>query len=226
MRPRWILALVVALSPLACDDEGSGKADDASAKEPKGEDAEGGEDPAQAKAEDAIEKVVPNAVGKAADTRDFGVESAKITFQYTGLEEGTVTAYVDGYGATVALHRQITKPMPQEQYSVWKDAETKMWKPGETPTTMKLRTRESELRLISTQDPDQLKMAGYERKPNEKVAGKDCEVWHSPKQDVTVWRWKGIDLKYHNGSLDKVKQAVEATEVVTPAEIPPQVLGE
>ena len=184
----------------------------------------GDDDPVRGKVEDAIEKAAPNAVGEAADTRDFGVESAKITFKYTGMEEGTVTAYVDGYGATVALHRQIEKPMPVEQFSVWKDAKTTMWKRGEKPTTMGLRTRESELRLISTQDPKQLEMAGYAKKPNEKVAGQDCEVWHSEAQNVTIWRWQGIDLKYENGSLGKVGQAIEATEVVTPSEIPAEVL--
>lgn len=176
------------------------------------------------KVEDKVEAIAPAAAGKGAESTDFGVESAKITFQVTGMEQGTVVAWFSGHGKTVVLQKDMKKPMPEKKTIVWKDARTTMWGEGEKPYTTKMRAKDTELRLVSTLDPKQLEMAGYAKKPNEQIAGKDCEVWFHEGMNVTLWRWKGVELKYINGVAKKNPPTVVATEVVSPVEIPAEVM--
>lgn len=148
-------------------------------------------------------------------------ETAKIVFDYKGLEVGTVTAWIADSGQTVILEKDMTKPMPDKATTIWKDGKTTMWNTErKLVQIMRIRPRDTELRLVSTNDPKQFEMAGYQKKPNESVAGKDCEVWFHPGTNVTLWRWNGIDLKYMNGSLKKVTQSVEATSVETGVTLP------
>lgn len=192
----------------------------------KGED-KAGDDTASTKAGDPPAAIaeLDDKAGKALAKRDpfaVSVKSARIELAYTGLEEGTVTVWIDDHGKTVILDKKMTKPMPQVARTIWKDGKTTMWNDeSKRVQIMRLRPRDTELRLVSTNDPKQLAMAGYEKKPSEVVAGQDCEVWSHPKLNVTIWRWNNeIDLKYINGSVDKIKQQVEATAVETDVTLP------
>jgi hypothetical protein len=210
----------LALAAGAC---GKDKKDDAAT----GSGKSGGTGDVKDRVEAEIAKKVPGAVGAGADQTAFGVESAKITYELTGFETGTVTAWFTDHGKTVVMVYDMTKPMPEKKTIVWKDAKTTMWSVApekKAPYTTGLRIKDTELRLISTLDPKQLEMAGYEKKPNESIAGQDCEVWSHPKTNVTVWRWQGVDLKYINGVLGKNPQTRTATEVVTPTTIPADVM--
>lgn len=176
----------------------------------------------QERVESTVAKIAPAATGAGAG--DFGVESAKITFRWTGQQEGLVTAWIDDHGAVVAMRYELTRPADDKRV-LWKDGASTLWGKGK-PYRSKLRPRDTELRLVSITDPDQLAAGGYVRKPDETIAGHACEVWRSDKMNVTLWRWQGIDLKYENGAgTDTVVQRVEATEVVSPAEVPADMLG-
>jgi hypothetical protein len=158
-------------------------------------------------------------------TDGFGVKSAKIVFALKGFDEGTEEAWIDGHGATVVVKRTLEKPMKQDSVTIWKDDKNTMWSTElKKVQVTRLRSKATELRLISTNDPRQFEMAGYEKKPTEQVAGKDCDVWHSPKQNVTIWRWQGIDLKYDNGAIGRITQSREATSVETDVTLPDDLL--
>ncbi len=210
-------AVVFLISSAACGKEESSDTKVATTKS--------GPASIQKKVEDKAEKIAPAAVGKGADASDFGVESAKIVFKVTGSEEGTVTAWIGDHGKTVVLFKDMKKRQALKQHIVWRNGETTIWKHDEKPHTTRFRAKDSELRLVSTLDPKQLEMAGYTKKPNETIAGKDCEVWHQEKMNVTLWRWQGIDLKYINGVAKKNPPIWEATEVVVPADIPADMIG-
>lgn len=165
---------------------------------------------------------------KPTQQRYVDVESAAITFAYTGWQEGTVTAYISDYGDTVALTYDMKKPVAEKKTIIWRDGKNAMWSVGTEPKTVhvsSLRARDTELRLVRTRDARQLQIAGYVKRPNETVAGKECEVWHNERQNVTIWRWQGIDLKYVNGSVsEKSTYTVEAVSVQSPAPLPAEVL--
>lgn len=166
--------------------------------------------------------------GKSAPPRDepalaesnFGVESAKITFKHSGRQEGTTTAWFTGRGATVAVFTDLTKPIVEKRHVVWKDGKATGWREGAAPYTSAVRSKDTELRAVVVTESKALAEAGFAKQPNAMVAGKDCDVLTNEKTQVTLWRWQGIDLKYTNG-----EDTVEATEVITPSDLPAEMLA-
>lgn len=153
---------------------------------------------------------------------EFGVEAAKIVFRYEGQQNGTITAYLENHGKVVALDIKMSSmggPM-EESVSVWKNQKQWVLQTGQPPFTSGFRSKDSELRLISTNDPKQFEMAGYEKGGTEKIAGQTCEIWNQPKTNVWLCRWQGIDLKYKNMGA----QTVTAESVELGVEIPKELL--
>jgi hypothetical protein len=166
------------------------------------------------------------AVGNAKrDDAAFGFSSAHIVYKYTGQEEGRVEAWVADGGKTVLLVRDMTKPMPDKRTLLWRDGKTTLWSAGGKAATSRFRPKDTELRLVSTNDPRQLEMGGYVKEAPATVAGKECEVWRHPKNNVTFWRWQGADLKVENGAGSAgIVQTIEAERVETDVTIPPELL--
>lgn len=153
----------------------------------------------------------------------YKFKSAKIEFTTTGhkLYAGKETYYIDDYGKTVII---ITdKPgayEPEHTTMIWKDGKTTMLnhntkKYYQTP----VRTKSSEPPTIAYSNETQRKQGGYTKKTNEKVAGKDCDVYEHTKMKVTYYLWKNIDLKLVNyalgGDIGYTREATSVEESIT-----------
>lgn len=75
-------------------------------------------------------------------------------------------------------------------------------KPDKTCFQSKLRIKATELGMMygvrGVRFETPMSQAGYEKKPDEVIAGTTCAVWYRPASNVGVWRWEGIDLKLSN----------------------------
>ncbi len=90
--------------------------------------------------------------------------------------------------------------------------------------TTPVRTKSSEPPVIAYSNAEQKKQGGYVKKPNETIAGKDCEVYEHTKNKVTYYLWKNIDLKFVNYSLGNTGYTREATSVEEISSVPVSLL--
>jgi hypothetical protein len=154
----------------------------------------------------------------------YPFESAKIKFVYTGDKEGTMIVWIDDYGDTIVMSSNFPKWIPATRTTIWKDGQTTSWSSGSnTIQQFDARIWNTRLQLVEQRDAAQLEARGYVRKDNETVAGMDCEVWHSERELITLWRWNGIDLKYINTYVSWQKQSIVAKSVALDVEVPADV---
>lgn len=153
----------------------------------------------------------------------FDIKAAKIEFKQTGgPDEGMETLYFDDYGNTAVLvsDRQ-TKYEKINQTIIWKDGKSTMINhEKKTVMTSPFRPKVTEPPSIADLSESSRKTAGYEKLPDETVAGKNCEVWFNKAINVKYWLWKKIEMKIENMGV-YTREAVAAEEI---ASIPTEVM--
>jgi hypothetical protein len=154
----------------------------------------------------------------------FGIKAAKIVFKFTGskLHEGTQTLYFDDYGNTAVLITDQGSGMSRNhQTSIWKDGKTTLIN-HETKkvSTSPFRVKDSEAPAIAETSDNSKKTIGYEKMPDETVAGKTCEVWYNKQLNIKYYLWNKMDLKLENQGV----YTKEATSVEEISSIPADVM--
>lgn len=152
----------------------------------------------------------------------YKFKSAKIEFTSTGskLFAGKETYYIDDFGKTVVIVTDKPGVMePEKTTMIWKNNQTTLINHyKKNYYTTPVRTKSSEPPVIAYSTAEQKKQGGYEKKANEKIAGKECEVYEHIKNKVTYFLWKGIDLKLINhsvGSTFYTREAISVEENIT-----------
>jgi hypothetical protein len=106
------------------------------------------------------------------------------------------------------------------QTSIWKDGKTTLIN-HETKkvSTSPFRVKDSEAPAIAETSDNSKKTVGYEKLPDETVAGKTCEVWYNKQLNVKYYLWNKIDLKLENMGV-YTKEATSVEEISSiPAEV-------
>lgn len=150
----------------------------------------------------------------------YPFKTAKFEFVYTGhkLYSGTETVYIDDYGKTVIIIREKpNSPYPEKTTVIWKaNQSTNINHIKKTYYISPVRPKSTEPPVIAYSTPEQRTQGGYLKKPNEKILGKECDVYEHSKMNVTYWIWKGYELKLTNFSLGNkmgyTKEPKTATE--------------
>jgi hypothetical protein len=156
------------------------------------------------------------------DDRIFDIKAAKIEFKFTGgMEQGKETLYFDDYGnIAVLLIDKKNKFNNNKRTMIWKNKQTTdIDHEKKIVTKSPFRNKNTEAPPIVAISETTRKNIGYEKMPNETIAGKSCEVWYNKKLNVKYWIWKKIDLKKINQGL--TKEAVSVEEI---KEIPASVM--
>ncbi len=152
----------------------------------------------------------------------FDIKAVKIVFNYTGgPETGTETLYFDDFGeVAVLIVDKKSKYSVINQTTIWKDNKsTIIDHEKKTVAKSSFRPKDTEPPSLAGTDEQTRKNIGYEKLPDETIAGKTCEVWFNAKQNFKYCLWNKIGLKEVLGtSINK-----EATAVEEIAEIPASV---
>ncbi len=157
----------------------------------------------------------------------FQTKSAKIDFVYSGIFEGKETFYFDDWGNTVVIVEDKTEfGNPVKQTVIWMDEQATIYKDDEkTLWQGRMRPKGTEPPAVAGIAESQLSLVGYQRMPDEEIAGKRCTVYENSGLNVKYWLWQGIDLKIINRSVGKAGYVREAVSVVENAGIPEDLLA-
>jgi hypothetical protein len=144
----------------------------------------------------------------------FDIRAAKIVFNYTGPESGTETLYFDEYGErAVLVVDKKSKYSVTRQTIIWKDKKSTIINhENKTVATSPFRPKATEPPGIADADEKTRNNIGYQKQPDETVAGKTCEVWFNAKQNIKYWLWNKLDLKIQNQGV-YTKEANSAEEI-------------
>ncbi len=150
------------------------------------------------------------------DKHLFDIKAAKIVYQFTGkpLYAGDETFYFDDYGNIAVLIMDKGSNLNRNHTtSIWKDKKTTLVN-HETKkvATSPFRVKETEPPGIADISDASRKGIGYEKMPDETVAGKTCEVWYNKKMNIKYYLWKKIELKLENQGV-YVKEATSVEEI-------------
>ncbi|MDZ7846415.1 MAG: hypothetical protein U5L96_06430 [Owenweeksia sp.] len=150
----------------------------------------------------------------------FTIKAARITYEYSGMTKGTDILYFDDYGETVVLIQN----RPSEIYGGTK---TIIYRDGRTTIINHDRKNaaKSAFRPKDTEPPSiatasNRESEGYEKLPNESIAGRECEVYHNNTINAKYWLWNNIDLRLENYSLGNNGYIKSATNVQIISAIP------
>jgi|GEM_PF-3388804 len=159
----------------------------------------------------------------------LGPAAGKIVFSYTGKWEGEMTVHFADHGDTVVVDQDIKvgKHMRDHKRVIWKDGVSTLCdleREGKTCSTTKLRVKSTELGIMYGLRGERfsrpMAQGGYEKRPDEVIAGKTCSVWYHPQTKVGIWRWEGIDLKTDNGVGKFVAEATSYEDIdAIPADV-------
>ncbi len=168
----------------------------------------------------------PPGTGKPAKAM-FDIPAAKIDYRQTGgPDEGTETLYFEDYGNTAVLvSNRKTKYEIINQAIIWKDGKSTMINhENKTVTTSPFRPKATEAPSIADLPEATRVSIGYEKLPDEMVAGKQCEVWQNKQLNVTYWLWNRIEMKISNmGVYTREAESIKQMDAIPAAilQIPP-----
>lgn len=147
------------------------------------------------------------------------MKGAKITYQYSGNWEGTEVVYFDQYGKRVVNEQNII-------YSEGNQKKERVTWNGQFGLVCKYkslgdviyscekvddRPLGTKLSALGSADEEQLEV-NYTKIGTKKILGKEAQGWQGDSEtELTVWRWKGIDLKIKNQGA--IKEAVSYEEI-------------
>ncbi len=150
----------------------------------------------------------------------FEIKSCKITYEYTGMMQGTDILYFDDYGETVVLvQNRPSEMLGGNKTIIYKDKKTTIINHNrKNAAKSAFRVKDTEPPTIATSSNREAE--GFEKLPNETIAGKECEVYKHKTMNVTYWLWNNIDLRLENYALGKNGYIKNATAVEVLTSIP------
>jgi len=147
----------------------------------------------------------------------FKLKACKITYEYSGITEGSDVFYFDEYGKTALIEQTRKEFGGTKKTIIWKDGKsTIIDHTKKTVAQSPFRSKDTEPPTIVYVNEKQRETEGYVKLKNETIAGKDCEVYEHTKMKVKYWLWNNIDLRLDNYALGKtgyVKKAIKVEEV-------------
>lgn len=142
------------------------------------------------------------------DYKRYAFETAIVEYEVEGPQKGTKTMYIDASGYKVAEHRQLKRERETQiligadiiSINYEKKSAIKMHNPPAYALSNSNRNWEE------TAENVLLKM-GFEKKGQEKVAGKNCDIWkHGTHR---IWVWNGLTLKSVAGNTKETATSIK-----------------
>jgi len=135
--------------------------------------------------------------------KPYKFKTAIVEYTYSGNTTGTQTLYIGEHGwnqceVTNTVMKSFGQKNVTDEIKLTLGLEIYQWTPGQNTGTLMHNSMLEEL----IKDPDfdikdfskqLMKQLGFEKKGNEVVDGRDCEVWKG--MGSTIWIWKDIAVK-------------------------------
>ncbi len=135
--------------------------------------------------------------------KPYKFKTAIVEYTYSGNTTGSQTLYIDEHGwdqceVTNTVMKSFGQKNVTDEVKLTLGLEIYQWTPGQSTGTQMHNSMLEEL----MKDPDfdikdfskqLMTQLGFEKKGNEAVDGRDCEVWKG--MGSTIWIWKDIAVK-------------------------------
>ncbi|MEZ5105383.1 MAG: hypothetical protein R2757_12865 [Draconibacterium sp.] len=135
--------------------------------------------------------------------KPYPFKTAIVEYSYSGNTTGTQTLYIGEHGwnqceVTNTVMKSFGQKNVTDEIKLTLGLEIYQWTPGQNTGTQMHNSMLEEL----IKDPDfdikdfskqLMQQLGFEKKGNEVVDGRDCEVWKG--MGSTIWIWKDIAVK-------------------------------
>jgi len=135
--------------------------------------------------------------------KPYSFKTAIVEYVYSGNTSGTQTLYIDEHGwnqceVTNTVMKSFGQKNETNEVKLTLGLEIYQWTPGQNTGTQMhnsmleelIKSPDFDIKEFSKQLMQQL---GFEKKGNEVVDGRDCEVWKG--MGSTIWIWKDIAVK-------------------------------
>ena len=152
------------------------------------------------------------------DYRRYGFESAIVEYDVEGSDAGTKTLFIDMGGYKLAEYDIVKKKRSEEKTAEILIGSDMISIVFENKTAIKIHNPMAYLLANPNRDwketgRNMLVKLGYEIIGQEKISGKECDIWKQGKH--RLWVWNGLTLKSEHG-----KNIETATSIKIDVDVP------
>jgi hypothetical protein len=150
------------------------------------------------------------------------LKSAIIKYKVSGMNNGTETVYIDGWGRREAIYKKFTSKMmgiDLERNFMTLITENGKWVYNiDLKSKTAIRMDNKGFKALQGDSGSNMDIAiGAVKVGTEEILGKTCDVWKKSHPHSMAWMWKGIALKKDQdvATMGVVTEAIEIQENVS-----------
>ena len=150
------------------------------------------------------------------------LKSAIIKYKVSGMNNGTETVYIDGWGRREAIYKKFTSKMmgiELERNFMTLITENGKWVYNiDLKSKTAIRMDNKGFKALQGDSGSNMDVAiGAVKVGTEEILGKTCDVWEKSHPHSMAWMWKGIALKKDQdvAAMGVVTEAIEIQENVS-----------